>query len=313
VNLSERVRPPNFDDVVGNADVVANLRALSSKEHPPHAFLLIGPPGCGKTTLGRIIALALGVRREDVLAQTGDYRELDNASFRGIDTIRDIRDGAGYVGLHGVRRCWLLDEVHGLGKLQQDALLKLLENPPSHAYFVLCTTEPESLRETIRSRCSIHRVSPLSESDMVRLLHRIASGEGGSAITRRLYGTIHEKAEGKPRAAIQLLEKVLAADPGSRDGIVAEHEAVKEKADSLARALYQRTGWKAVSSILNQIENDDVETTRQSVLGYCWAVLLRGEDDHAMGIVDQMVEPFFSSGKFGLRHACYLIMKGDRE
>jgi DNA polymerase-3 subunit gamma/tau len=309
VNLYERVRPTSFDDVAGNDDVVKILSVLTSKEQPPHAYLLTGPPGCGKTTLGRIIALSLGVRREDVLAQTGDYRELNNAKFRGIDTIREMEDGAGYVGLHGSRRVWLLDEVHGLGKLPQDALLKLLEEPPSHAYFVLCTTEPESLRETIRSRCSTHRVVPLSEQHMVALLHQVARGEG-ERLPRPLLAMICERTEGKPRAAIQLLEKVLAASPEGRDAVVRDAESIREKSDGLARELMRRTGWKAVAAILLQVEEDDVESVRRGVIGYCSAVLLREENDHAMGILDQMIEPFFQSGRAGLIHACYTILKG---
>lgn len=309
MNLYERVRPTSFDDVAGNDDVVKILSVLTSKEQPPHAYLLTGPPGCGKTTLGRIIALSLGVRREDVLAQTGDYRELNNAKFRGIDTIREMEDGAGYVGLHGSRRVWLLDEVHGLGKLPQDALLKLLEEPPSHAYFVLCTTEPESLRETIRSRCSTHRVVPLSEQHMVALLHQVARGEG-ERLPRPLLAMICERTEGKPRAAIQLLEKVLAASPEGRDAVVRDAESIREKSDGLARELMRRTGWKAVAAILLQVEEDDVESVRRGVIGYCSAVLLREENDHAMGILDQMIEPFFQSGRAGLIHACYTILKG---
>jgi DNA polymerase III subunit gamma/tau len=309
MSLYQRIRPISFDEVAGNDETVKNLAALTAQPEPPHAYLLTGPSGCGKTTLGRIIALALGVSRDDVLGQFGDYRELDNAHFRGIDTIREIRDGAGYVGLHGARRCWLLDEVHGLGKLQQDALLKGLEDPPAHAYFVLCTTEPDSLRETIRSRCSIHRVSPLSEQHMVALLHGVAKGEG-RRLDRKLLRTIWEKTDGKPRAAVQLLEKVLAADDASVDAVISSAEATKETVDGLARALIRRTGWKSVAEILSRVEEDDVESVRRGIMGYCSAVLLRGEDDHAMVILDQMIEPFFQSGRAGLIHACYTISKG---
>jgi hypothetical protein len=72
----------------------------------------------------------------------------------------------------------------------------------------------------------------------------------------------------------------------------------------------RRTGWKAVATILSQVEEDDVESVRRGVIGYCSAVLLREENDHAMGILDQMIEPFFQSGRAGLIHACYTILRG---
>jgi DNA polymerase-3 subunit gamma/tau len=308
LNLYNRVRPTDFAQVVGNGEIIASLQTLTTQPDPPHAYLLTGPAGCGKTTIGRLIALSLGVNREDVLNQTGDYQELDQVRFRGIDTIREIRDGASYKALRGDRRCWLLDEVHRLPGLSQDALLKGLEDPPEHAYFVLCTTEPETLRETIRSRCSIHRVKPLSETDMIGLLHRIVSGEG-QRLSRAQLCLIHAKAEGKPRAAIQLLEKVLSVGPEARDATIAEAEAIQEKSTGLARELMRQTGWKAVASVLSQIDEDEVEAVRRAVVVYCSQVLLNGENDRAMAILDQMVEPFFTSGRAGLIGACYTVCK----
>lgn len=301
MSFYQKYRPASFDEVVGNADVVAILRTLTGKEAPPHSYLLTGPSGCGKTTLGRIVARSLGVADED-------YREVDSADFRGIDTIRDIRHGAAYVGLRGARRCWLLDECHQLPRLSQDALLKGLEDPPDHAYFVLCTTAPEALNETIKSRCSAHRVVPLSEADAVRLLHRIATAEG-CKLTRLQLRAIYERTDGKPRAALQLLEKVLAAEPDQRDAVVSAAEAVKTRSDSLARELMRPSGWKAAAAILAEVEEDDVESVRRSLLGYAGKVLLGGENDRAAMILDEMIEPFFSSGRAGLIHACYLICK----
>ena len=301
MSLYQKYRPSSFDEVVGNRETVESIRVLTAGDDPPHAFLLTGPSGCGKTSIGRLIASNIGAIEED-------FREVDSAQFRGIDTIRDIRQGAEYVGLRGTRRCWLIDECHRLPGLSQDALLKGLEDPPPHAYFVLCTTAPESLLETIKSRCSIHKVAPLVESEMVRLLHRVASGEGHK-LTRQDFRMIHEKTDGKPRAAIQLLEKVLAAAPEDRAAIVATAEAVKEKANGLARELVRRSGWKAVAAILSDVQEDDVESVRRSIIGYCAAVLLRGENDVAMEVLDQMIEPFFSSGRAGLIHACYLVCK----
>lgn len=303
MSLYQKYRPSSFAEVAGNDDVVKSLEALTSQDDPPHAYLLHGPSGCGKTTIGRIVARSLGVADDD-------YREVDSADFRGIDTIRDIRRGSEYMALHGTRRCWLLDECHRLPGLSQDALLKGLEDPPAHAYFVLCTTAPEALSETIKSRCSIYKVAPLSEQHMVALLHRVASGEG-EKLPRRIYSLIHEKTDGKPRAAIQLLEVVLATDPEQRVAVVEAAELTKTKSDNLAREMMRRTGWKAVAAILTDVQDDDVETVRRGVLGYVSKVLLGGENDDAGTILDQFIEPFFNSGKPGLIHACYCVVRGE--
>lgn len=309
MSLYHKYRPASFDEVVGQAEVVSGLRALCAKDDPPHAFLLTGPSGCGKTSLGRIVALALGVDPEDVATQGGDYREVDTADFRGIDTMREIRRGAEYVGLRGARRVWLIDECHKITNDGQNALLKGLEDPPPHAYFVLCTTAPESLLETIRSRCSVHRVSPLGETDMVRLLHRVASGEG-ERLGRPQLRTIWEKTEGKPRAAIQLLERVLVESPERRDAILAAAESASVATGSLAQALMQGRGWREVANILAGVADDDVESVRRGLLGYASKALLGSDNERAMVLLDQMIEPFFNSGKPGLVHACYLVAKG---
>jgi DNA polymerase III subunit gamma/tau len=305
MSLYQKVRPTSFSQVVGNEDVVRNLKTLTTQNDPPHAFLLTGPSGCGKTTLGRLIAFSLG-------ADGDDFDEIDSADFRGIDTIRDIRRGSQFMALQGSRRAWLLDEIHALPKLSQDALLKGLEDPPSHAFFIMCTTVPEALSETLRSRCSIHKVSPLTEQQMVALLHRIASGEG-ERLSKQVLRTIFEKTDGKPRAAINLLEKVLASEPDARDAIVEATESVKIKTESLARELIRHTGWKMVSSVLTDIPEEDVESVRRGVLGYASKVLLSGENDYAASILDQFLEPFFNSGKPGLIHACYCVVRGEGE
>jgi DNA polymerase III subunit gamma/tau len=310
MSLYQRVRPTSFDEIVGNAEVVANLRTLTAKDSPPHAYLLTGSSGCGKTTLGRIIALALGISEGDVRTQTGDYREVDSVQFRGIDVIREIREGLAYVGLHGARRVWLIDEVHALPKLSQEALLKGLEDPPSHVFFVLCTTDPDKLLETIRSRCSIHQVKPLSAANMFKLLRGVTYKEAREKLEREQSDAIWEKTEGKPRAAIQLLEKVLAAAPEARGAVIAAAEAVREAMANLAQGLMRGVGWKEIANILAQVEEDDVESVRRGLLGYASKALMGGENDRAMQVLDQMVEPFFNSGKPGLIHACYMIVKG---
>ena len=304
MSLYNRHRPDTLDKVLGNEQLVEQLGTMLSRDDPPppSALLFTGPHGCGKTTLGRIAASMLGASQED-------FEEKDTADFRGIDTIREIRHNAMFRALRGKRRVWLLDECHKLTNDAQNALLKGLENPPSHAHFVLCTTEPDRLLPTIRSRCVSFQVKKLDERQMVRLLHRTAAAEGAS-LPRPLLAAIAERADGHCRDALQILEKVLSSPEDSHASVVADYEVSRATALRLAQALMGRPGWKAVASEIEKVTEDDVETVRRGVLAYCTKVLMSGENDRAGELLEEFREPFFSSGLAGLTLACYRVVKG---
>jgi DNA polymerase-3 subunit gamma/tau len=157
-------RPTDLIGVKGNEDVVEALKnMLLNKESCPHSFLLSGPTGCGKTTLARIIAAELG-------CFGSDYKEIDSADFRGIDTIREIGKQCMYKPLESSCRVFVIDECHKMTNDAQNAFLKRLEDTPKHVYFILCTTDPSKLIPTIRGRCSQFQVKPLSEKVLLRLL-----------------------------------------------------------------------------------------------------------------------------------------------
>jgi DNA polymerase III subunit gamma/tau len=313
VSLYQKHRPNSFDEVIGNESVLRSLQALAAKDEPPHAYLLIGPTGCGKTTLGRIMAITLGVHEDD-------FREIDTADFRGIETARTIRHNAHYKALRGERRAWLIDECHKLTSDAQNALLKGLEDPPPHCYYILCTTDPDKLLDTIRGRCSIHSVKPLTVQQMVGLLGKVSSKEKASLSRKVLTGVAlkaaiqtgdkEDSAECYPRHALQILEQVIAASPEDQLKVIEEASNLIANVDKLVNELLKKAGWKAITNILKGVKDDDVERLRRSVLGYCNGVLMRSDNEIAANIIFHFKAPFFDSGMAGLTLACFAVLKG---
>lgn len=278
------------------------MRQLAESVDPPHAVCIVGPSGCGKTTTGRIYLRSVG-------CVGGDFREIDSVDFRGIDTIREIRHGASYKALHGERRGWLIDEVHALPKLSQEALLKGLEDPPPHVYFVLATTDPEKLLPTILSRCVQFRVHPLDETEMVRLLHRAALGEGAE-VQRPTLQKIAEASRGRPRAALNMLQKLIA-DPDAGADALAAVEQVEAKAIDLYNAMMRGQSWKAARAVLSDLKaaGDDPETIRRFVLACASNELLRSENDRAAVVIDEFLSPTYDTGFPGLVFAVYSAIR----
>jgi DNA polymerase III gamma/tau subunit len=303
--------------MVGNETLVSNLKGLLALDDPPHAFLFHGPTGCGKTTLGRIVATELGCHEQD-------FKEIDTADFRGIDTARTIRHNAHYKALGGTRRAWLIDEAHKLTNDAQNALLKGLEDPPDHCYYVLATTDPTKLLDTIKGRCSTHNVKPLTVPNMVRLMVKVCAREHISLPKSVLNAVAHKASLGfnpekddidiaeicYPRHALQLLEKVAAAGPSEFNKVIEEADNIAKNADSLVIALLQKQRWRQIASILFEIPEDDIEATRRGVLGYARKALLNSEGNDIAGeIISQFAAPFFDSGSAGLAMACYMVIK----
>jgi DNA polymerase-3 subunit gamma/tau len=302
MGLATDHRPQTLDEIYGNQDTVATIRSLLDREDPPHSWLMYGPTGAGKTTIGRILARELG-------ASGDDYREIDTADFRGIDMVRELRKQSQFVPLEGSSRVWLLDECHKLSNDAQNALLKALEDPPDHVYYILCTTDPQKLLPTIRGRCSQHSVTALSEREMRKLARDVAKAEG-EKLGKEVLQQIVETSQGLPRDGLQVLDKVLAADPDSRMTIAQQRADQQAQAIELARGLLKGTGWKKISNILNDLKDEDPEAVRRQVLGYFSSVLLGGENDQAAAVMEEFTEPFYNNGFPGLVFACYSAVRG---
>src|SRR5208283_1447720 len=184
-------RPQSFGEVVGQDNLVRTIQNSLSSGRIPHAFLFSGVRGVGKTTTARIIAKALNCRNPEgrepcnkcsscVEITSGyslDVMEIDGASNRGIDNIRELKDTVAYMPLSGKYKVYIIDEVHMLTNEASNALLKTLEEPPLHAVFILATTEAHKVIPTIKSRCQHFVFKKIPAKGIVDQLKKVAADE----------------------------------------------------------------------------------------------------------------------------------------
>lgn len=301
MSLNLKYRPKSFKTLLGNIELVETLPSLLLSKDVPHTFLLSGQTGCGKTTIARIIAYNVGARGMDI-------KEINAADNRGIDTVRDIIRKSEYRAIEGDSIVWIIDEAHQFTKDAQNSALKLFEEPPPHIYFILCTTEPQKLLSTIRGRCSQFQVKPLSDLEMKRLLIRVVKKEKKN-LNSKVYKQIITDSFGLPRNALKILEQVLTVPAGKQLAVAKRKAEELSESIELCRILLKPTGWKAVADILRGLKDQEPESIRRHVLGYCQSVLLNGDNLRAGLIMDEFIEPFYDSGFPGLVHACYTIVK----
>jgi DNA polymerase III subunit gamma/tau len=225
--LYRKYRPQDFDEVVGQEPVVRTLRNAIEHDQVRQAYLFAGPRGTGKTSLARILAKALNCAQGPtatpdktchacVAIANGtslDVIEMDAASQRGIDDIREIRERVILQPAEGRYKVYILDEAHQLTSAAFNALLKLIEEPPPHLVFVFCTTDLHQMLDTVRSRCQTFVFARPRLPELVRLLRRVADGEGIEAPDQAL-ALIARGARGSYRDAVSTLDQLSSATEG---------------------------------------------------------------------------------------------------
>lgn len=226
--IARKYRPQSFREVLGQNAIVTTLQNAIKRHLLAHAYLFCGSRGTGKTTLARIFAKALNCQnptpdfepcnqcqscREITSGNSLDVLEIDGASHRGIDDIRQINDTVGYAAASGKYKIYIIDEVHMLTKEAFNALLKTLEEPPPHVKFFFATTEPHKVPTTILSRCQRFNLNRIPVTEIMQKLRLIAQDLKVNVQDEALY-LLASRADGGLRDAESLFDQILAFHEG---------------------------------------------------------------------------------------------------
>jgi len=257
--LARKYRPQRFSDVVGQDHVTRTLLNALAQNRIAHGYIFSGHRGIGKTTIARILAMALNCRTEIGAAQRPtpepcetcescteiragnavDVIEIDAATNRGIDEIRELRDAARYRPSRDKYKIYILDEAHQITDAAFNALLKTLEEPPDHIVFMMATTQPEDIPQTIRSRCQHFSFHAVKLDDIIGQLQLIAKAEN-ILVDDPTLGLLAEAGDGSMRDALSIMDQATASAPTVEGRPALEIAQVRELMGSVSNVVYEQ-------------------------------------------------------------------------
>jgi DNA polymerase-3 subunit gamma/tau len=282
--LYRTYRPASWEEVRGQEGIVTALRATLDAHNPAHAYLFSGGRGTGKTTVARIFARELGCVPEDIY-------EIDAASNRGIDDIRELREAVRTLPFSSPYKVYIIDEVHMLTKDSFNALLKTLEEPPAHVIFILATTEPHKLLDTVVSRCQVFAFRKPGIETLSKIVRDVAKKEGYD-LDASSAGLIALLGDGSFRDTLGILQKVIGASTDKKL-TRKEVEAItgapqSETIATLIEAVVYGDGAKGLEAIRTAKESGVVmDVFTKLVLRNLRALLLLRFDSSIKGVLQE--------------------------
>lgn len=318
MSLYQQERPTTFDDILGCQAAVAALqdhlsRPVSGPNARSHVFAIGGPSGTGKTTLARIFASLVG-------GSVLNTKENNTADNRGIDAIREIRDGLQFVPFDGGAQIIIFDEAHGLTKDAKRALLKPTEDVPDHVYFFFCTTNLTELfkgdeGKALKTRCTVLLTESVTNKDILRLLIK-TSKKLGLVVDREIFDRIVEKSEGSPRQALQFLENI--------QGIQDKEQALKlvdtgcsDSPDAFKLCILMLKGnWSDVSAHLIMLKESgaDPEGLRRLLMAFASGRLMKQGDPRSGTLLKMFADNnTYDTGFPGIVSCCWQLCQGGRD
>ncbi|MDR1087582.1 MAG: DNA polymerase III subunit gamma/tau [Endomicrobium sp.] len=296
LGLARKFRPQNFDEVIGQDHISQTLKNAILEKRIAHAYLFSGPRGCGKTTMARILAKALNCKNGPTTEPCGvcencleisksasvDVMEIDGASNNGIDEIRALRENVKFATANSDYKIYIIDEAHQITIQAFNALLKTLEEPPSHVVFIMATTQQHKIPVTILSRCQRYRFKLISSSEMSLAVKNIAQKENFKIDSEAL-NIVTTASGGSMRDALSLLDQAVSYSSGKVTG---EH----------IRGLLGLLPKDIMVSVTENIAKSDIHTILKTVKeineqGYNILQFARDLRDHLRQVMIYLINP----------------------
>lgn len=302
ITLYRKYRPASFNEISGENEIVKTLKMSLKNKSTSHAYLFSGPRGVGKTTTARLIAK--GVNCSELLedgepcnkcrncvsineGKFSDLIEIDAASNRSIDEIRNLKEKINYQPVEGLKKVYIIDEAHMLTKEAFNALLKTLEEPPAHVIFILATTELEKILPTIISRCQRYDFKPLEFHEMKERLKFILKEEN-IEMEEDVFPIIYESSSGSMRDSISILERLIISSNGEKIGLSVAEAALGITPSSQIKKVLTKILERNEYDIIKELEeiaaeSYDVELFFKDLAKYCKNLMIKGELETSLG------------------------------